>query len=78
MIYLHPKALQVLKTKKLVVDNKVPDLQSVRRSIIERLFSFPWRPLDRYKLVYCPTAYILQDGTIVISPKTKELIDKLY
>ncbi len=70
MIYLHPKALDMLKTMKVQIDSHISDLHMEKRTWHERLFTLPWEPLTKYKAVYCPAAYILKDGTVVVSPRT--------
>lgn len=76
MIYLHPEALEMLRTMRIVQDPLVPDIHMVRRTLVERFFSFPWNPARRYKRIYCPSAYVLRDGTVIVSPKTYRLLKK--
>lgn len=77
MIYLHPDALDMLKTMKVTIDPHIVDSHYIKRSWKERLFTKPWEPFKSKKVVYCPIAYILKDGTALISPKTKKLLDKI-
>lgn len=74
MIYLHPATLEMLKGARIVSDKHVSDTHMVRRSLKERLFTTPWTPLAKYRPVYCPSAYILADGTIVVSPRTYKIL----
>jgi hypothetical protein len=74
MIHLHPHTLSMLKTMHVTQDRNVSDIHMVRRTIKERLFTFPWRPFTRYKPIYCPSAYVLKDGTVIVSPKTYRLL----
>lgn len=76
MIHLHPKALDMLRTMRVLEDKHVSDIHMVRRTIRERLFSFPWTPFKRYKPMYCPSAYVLRDGTVIVSPKTYKMLQK--
>jgi len=56
----------------VVEDIHVPDLKP--RTWKERLFTWPWTPWVKTK--YSPRAYILNDGTIVVSPRTKKLLEE--
>lgn len=42
--------------------------------LFDRLFSFPWQPLTKYK--YTPTAYFLPDGSVLVSFQTLQKILK--
>lgn len=53
----------------------VPDTKSVRRTWIERLFSRPWNPLRRYKVVKTPLAFVL-NGIVLCSYDTYNRIKK--
>ena len=61
----------------IVADIYISDYELVRRSWYERLFTRPWKPLVKYKSLYLPPMNILADGTILVSPKTKELITQM-
>lgn len=47
----------------------ISDYHWVNRSWKERLFTLPWRPLDRTKRVHSPTVIQLGD-TYFVSPQT--------
>lgn len=76
MIFLHPKALDMLRTMRVIPDSRVHDIHMVKRSLYDRLTDLPWTPFTRYKQVYCPSAYILKDGTAVVSYRTYNLLQR--
>lgn len=77
MIHLHPKALEMIASMRVTVDHKISDIEYKIRPWNYRLFTFPWRPWVKYESYYCPKAYVLPNGNIAISPKTKTIIDRL-
>jgi len=60
---------------KIVADKHVSDLSVVDRTWRERLFTLPWTPFVKTKVVYSPKGYLMNDGSLIISPKTKRLLE---
>ena len=50
---------------KIIPDKWISDLDWAKRPWKERLFTWPWRPWKRQKLVTIPKAYILGDTAYV-------------
>lgn len=75
MIHLHPRMLAKLKSEALTVDYSMTDMHKIRRSWFNRLFTLPWTPQIKYKSVYCPIVYLLDDGSYLVSPETKARIE---
>jgi len=59
----------------MVVDPYVSDTKIVQLTLRQRLLSWPWRPFTKTKLVYSPIAYLMSNGTVVVSPTTKKYIE---
>lgn len=55
----------------------VPETELKPRTLRERFFSFPWRPWQKTKLVACNKIYILTDGSVLVTPRVKAMIDDL-
>lgn len=53
-------------------DVNVSDIR--RRTWKERLFTLPWTPWQPTK--YSPKCYLMADGTLIVSPKTKLLLEE--
>lgn len=62
---------------RIEADSYVPDTVLVSRSWKERLLSFPWAPWVSQKSIPAYRLYILSDGTLVVSPRVKEIIDDM-
>lgn len=52
----------------------ISDTTYARRSWFERLFTRPWSPWIRTKSIYSPGLYILENGSVMVSYKTYELV----
>ena len=61
---------EVIMATKIISCPYVSDYINVKRSFVERLFTAPWRPLKKYKSVKSPTAYIINNGVMIVSPET--------
>lgn len=51
-----------------------PDYVTHRRTIFERLFTRPWRPLQKTRLGG-PYVIMLEGGTLLCSPRTAQIIE---
>lgn len=49
---------------KIIVDNYVSDYDQVKRTWKERIFTLPWRPFEKFKLVYNPKMYVIGNSII--------------
>lgn len=65
-------------SKEIIESVYVSDFDYVKRTWKERLFSLPFRPFHAKKVVHNPKLYVLKNGQIVCSPKTKSKILKDY
>ena len=57
----------------------VNDNEHIRRTWKERLFTKPWKPLQRWKWVFKPKAHVIEwDGTTraIVSPQTYDALLK--
>jgi hypothetical protein len=54
---------------KIVCEIYVNDNEFIKRTMMERLFTRPWKPLESVKSVYRPRGFQLGD-TIFVSPRT--------
>jgi hypothetical protein len=69
-IQFSKEALQGLLGKPVIPSVHVPDFKVVNRSFLEKWFTLPWRPWVSTKSVYAPVAYELENGTVIVSPRT--------
>lgn len=60
---------------KIVPDIYISDLDTVKRTWKERLFSFPWAPFKSHKTIENPKVYCI-DNTYFVSTKTFETLLK--
>lgn len=63
-----------LSQLELVPCEYISDLTDCPRSLYERLFTRPWTPWIKIKSIYTPRLYICEDGSILVSYKTYELV----
>lgn len=61
---------------KIVVNNHITDAAVAKRSWKERLFTRPFKPFEKFRVVNDPHAFILDNGTIVCSQGTYNKIMK--
>lgn len=76
MNYVKENLILLAKGCKIIEDSNVTDLKIVYRTWAERLFTLPWTPFKKTKTIYAPIAYHMSDGTIVISPKTMQILQE--
>lgn len=55
----------------------VPDTELKRKTFKERFLSTPWRPWEAKKRVPCYKLFILTDGSVMVSPRVKAMIDDI-
>lgn len=60
---------------KIEASSYVSDLWIKNLNMRERLLSLPWRPWVKTKTVESPRGYLLTDGRLLVSPKTKHLLE---
>lgn len=60
---------------KIVADDHISDLETVKRTLKERLFSKPWNPFKTHKTVNAPKMYFLGENILLCSQKTKQKIE---
>lgn len=66
--------LTKLPENKVVADPSISDYETVPRSWRERLFTRPWRPFIKTKVIFSPIAYVMPGGTVMVSVRTKFII----
>lgn len=76
-VYIHPKAFEMMKSMRVVTDRHITDFYYAKRTWKERLFTLPWRPWKREEAKYCPMGYVMPDGVICVSPRTKAILDNM-
>jgi hypothetical protein len=55
---------------KVIPNSYISDFTYIKRTWKERLFTLPWCPFKSNKTVSRGMAYILMDGSILVSPST--------
>ena len=61
-----------------IADQHVSDLHNVKRTMLERLFTWPWNPWVSTKVVERARAYrVMDDKTVLISFKTMAHLESL-
>ena len=55
---------------KLIGSKHVRDFIEVKRPWIVRLFSWPWRPFQRTRIIRSRMAYVMSSGYVIVSYDT--------